>query len=256
MNRAMGWVLLGAMASAGCTSLDCCRWWGRNTDGSNNLARNKPNPVQQGPIAGSYQNPSAGQYAPQNMQVQPPANVSMPPGQAPVVVSSPAQSAPVPSNNAAPPTYPGTNTPINLNVPGTFPQPPSSPPELIGPTSSNSSSSKPNTMVENTPSIAPPTMPDVAIKGPSIDLSAMNQQSPLLGAPPNASNSSVDKALAQMSAPTIAMPNTTMPQSTMMPTIPTPMISGMQGMKMPALNPNSTPPPLPAPPAVPQFVNR
>lgn len=236
-------LLIGLACSAGCSSIDCFRWWGRNSDGSSNLAHNKPSPIQAGPIAGTYQNPVMGTV------VQPPSTIK-PATTPPVVVSSPVQAAPPPSLNTSPP--------VNLAPPGVFPQqPPNAPPEILGPTSNSSPISKGTDIVENRPSIPSPVMPDIAVKGPNIDLTVAgaSSPSPLLIAP-TVGNQAVERALTQLSGPSIPMPQTGMPQMPTAPNIPVPPMAGMNGTRTVSLNPGTVPPPLAPPPQVPQFENR
>lgn len=236
-------LLICLACTAGCSSIDCFRWWGRNSDGSSNYAHNKPLPTQAGPIAGTYQNPVMG-------TVVPPSSTIKPTITPPVVVSSPVQAAPPPSLNA-PPTS-------SLAPPGVFPQqPPTAPSEILGPSSKSSPVNRSNDIVENRPSIPSPDMPDIAVKGPALDLTVAGSSSPspLLIAP-SVGNQSVDKALMQLSGPSIPMPQTAMPQLTTAPQIPMPSMPGMNGKRPGSLNPGSFPPPLAPPPQIPQFDNR
>jgi hypothetical protein len=249
------YLLLGVACSAGCSSIDCCRWWQRNSDGSNNYDRPKPIPVQAGPIAGTYQQPTTGTVIQPSGMNTPLMNTNTPPSP-PVVVTSPAQAAPPPSNTVTPP-------PMNLAPPGVFPQqPPSAPPTLLGPTSNSSplggqGNQQGTGIVQNMPSITSPIMPDVAVKGPSIDLTVAGASgpAPMLMAP-TVGNQAVEKSLAQLSGPTIPMPQTSMPQLTTPPTIPMPQITGMAAPRAVSLNPGTVPPPLTPAPQVPQFDNR
>jgi hypothetical protein len=129
----------------------------------------------------------------------------------------------------------------------------------MGPTSNSSplSNQQGNGIVQNLPSITSPIMPDIAVKGPSIDLTvaASSGPAPMLIAP-TVGNQAVERSLAQLSGPTIPMPQTSMPQMTTPPTIPMPQIAGMTTPRAVSLNPGTVPPPLAPAPQVPQFDNR
>ena len=284
------------LVCSGCSSIDCFRWWGRNTDGSNNLAGHKPPPTQPGPIAATHQNPTMGQHYPLNNQVpvgtqnvtgvdQPIGNYShvRNPESPTVITTSPAQAAPtsstsdanhLPANNspaienARDLTVPSQNTlqlgwhqpasPTNSasGVQNTHSlQPPEIPMELVSPFSSRWESNQPAHVVENIPSIIPRPMPEVAIKGPAIDI---NAPAPLLVAPSTAASHAVDKALAQLSGsgPDISVPQLQVPSVIVNPNVTMPGTGGTSSIKAPSLNPGSVPPPLPPPPTVPQFDKR
>ncbi len=253
------YLLLSLVCSAGCSSLDCCRWWHRNSDGSNNYDRPKPIPVQPGPIGSTYQNPTTGTVIqPSGMNTPISKNT---PATPPVVVTAPAQAAPPVSN------VPSSPPPMSVAPPGVFPQqPPSAPPSLLGPTSNSSPLGSKSTheetgIVQNMPSITSPIMPDMTVKGPTIDLTVAGASGPApMLITPTVGNQAVEKSLAQLSGPTIPMPQTSMPQLTTPPTIPmpqgVPQVAGLASPRAVSLNPGTVPPPLAPAPQVPQFENR
>lgn len=111
------------------------------------------------------------------------------------------------------------------------------------------------------PSITSPIMPDMAVKGPTIDLTVAGASGPApMLITPTVGNQAVEKSLAQLSGPTVPMPQTSMPQLTSPPTIPMPQavppLAGLTSPRTVSLNPGTVPPPLAPAPQVPQFENR
>lgn len=250
MNRCSACItgFLILVGVSGCSTFDCCHWWGRNTDGSSNLGK-KPAPIQQGPIAGTYSNPGlSNTAAPVQPMIQPTA--------APVVTTSPAQTY-SPANEANSPaiTPPSPPSPLQ-NAPGI----PASNLPLENRSSSTVSGSfptdpLPTTIItelpENRPSIPSPVPPTPQVAGPTIPgqtTRVENSPMPLLLAP---QASAPPPGSTLNGQPTIAMPEI------VVPTISKPMDVAMPKVansgKGAGLNPGTTPPPLPPPPAIPML---
>ena len=231
------WLLLLPVIS-GCASMDCCNWFGRNTDGSTNMGR-KPTPVQAGPIAGTYTKPGAGTVTP-TMN----GNATSTP---PVIISSPAQSAPPSMPNSAssplltPPSMPSdVSAPGAMRSQGTFNQLP--PAEL---TNTGSSS----------PVLAPPTISAPSVNTKSIDLTlpGSTSQAPSTATPmllvPVTSQSPGAGASLQVPPPVIEMPAVAAPQINGPAIQAAPKPSNT--VNQTGMNPGTVPPPLPPPPAIP-----
>ena len=236
---------LWIVASAGCSSTSCCNWWGRNTDGSSNLARNKPTPVQQGPLAGTYTRP--GNETTTIIQSSGPTN------QAPPVVSltqaNQAASGAPSSPLMAPPTPPQGVVPTQY-------EPSSSrgvlPPSQLPPASVAE-------LPENKPSIPTPDMPITMpqVQAPALDLTVPGATSsggttpasptPLLLAPPNTPPTA--GASMNIAPPNIEMPVINAPTIPKQFEIAPPKVIATGKPAM--LNPGTVPPPLPPPPSIP-----
>lgn len=237
---------------SGCSTFDCCHWWGRNTDGSSNFGKKSaPAPIQQGPIGGTYTNPGVANTATPTQPLIQPAST-------PVVTTSPAQTyspvieqnspattppaPPSPLQNAAPVTPGGTiqtDNRTNPSTSGTFPSNPL-PTTII------------TELPENKPSIPSPVPPTPQVSGPTIPGQTTRVESspmPLLLAPqaPTSQNTGV----TMPGEPTIAMPEIAVP------TIAKPLDVALPKVTVPGksagLNPGTSPPPLPPPPVVPVF---
>ncbi|MFO0815454.1 MAG: hypothetical protein U0796_19735 [Gemmatales bacterium] len=246
----------GLISLSGCSSLDPCNWWGRNTDGSSNLGR-KPTPVQQGPLASTYSRPG-------NSNTQP--STSSAPVMPPVIVSSPAQAAPPVPQNLPPATLqqPADSSPLSV---------PSMPPGLGAmDTRQRSSGSFPQASVDtkqnmttlavSQPSILSPAQPGLDVKGPAIDLSVpgnpaqpvqqaqlSNNSFPMMLAPGSSSTSAMNSLDRPITMPTIDMPAMNAPNvpEVMMPSLPMTARTGRAA----TLNPGTTPPAMSPPPSVP-----
>lgn len=231
------WLLLLPVIS-GCASMDCCNWFGRNTDGSTNMGK-KPTPVQTGPIAGTYVKPGAS-------TVTPPAfgNGTNTP---PVIISSPAQAAPpsVPPSGSSPlltpPSMPSElSSPGAMRNQGTFNQLPTA--ELTSTGNTN-------------PVLAPPAIsaPAVSTKSIDLNLSGSMTQTPSPATPmllvPVTSPSPGAAAPLQMPPPVIEMPAVGSPQINA-PVIQSAPKSGSAATPA-GMNPGTVPPPLPSAPAIP-----
>lgn len=241
-------LLMGAFVflSAGCSSTGWCNWWGRNTDGSNNLGR-KPSPIQQGPIAGTYSRPGNETTAP---LVQPPGATTPPP----VVTTIPPTSS-APSDSSSPLMAPPT--PPQGVVPSQY-QPQSNngvlPPNQLPPAGLTM-------LPENKPSINSPEMPTVLVPMPQVQAPTLDLTLP--GAANAGSGSPTPLVLAPMNTPSSERASTTIaPPSIEMPAIAAPNVGkpveiappkGASVGKAPSLNPGTTPPPLPAMPTPPVF---
>ncbi len=237
------------VSMSGCSSFDCCHWWGRNTDGSSNLGK-KPTPYQQGPIAGTYTNPNAATTTAPVQQMTPPTT-------APVVTTSPAQSYILPVEQTSPAlTPPSPPSPLQNSTPvppGTSMQlDDRSKPSTNGTFSgSQLPTAVMNGLPDNKPSIPSPVLPTPEIAGPTIPGAARTDNAPMpliLATPPMPSQNAARNVSAP---PTIAMPEIAMPAIAKPLDIAPPKVA-MTG-KFGGLNPGTVPPPLAPPPAVPVF---
>lgn len=242
-----GWLFI--IHAAGCSTLDRCNWWGRNTDGSSNWGK-KPTPVQQGPIASTYSRPAATTYSP----IQQPLNAAP----TPVVTSSPVQVVPEAPQQAPSPVL----TPPNQAIPAPDQSIPVAPPmpqtsDQSKPVSgsflpaSQLPSAGMSELPENKPSIPSPTLPTPQLAGPTVPgaLPVENSSMPLLLAQPS---SAMPQAPSNSASPlNIAMPEIAVPTIAKPMDLPAPKMSGAG--KTNSLNPGTTPPPLPAPPVPPSF---
>lgn len=234
---------------SGCSTLDCCHWWGRNTDGSSNLGK-KAAPIQQGPIGGTFTNPgSANTTAPVQPLIQPAATplVTTSPAQTyspPIEQSSPAitpPSPPSPLQNTAPISSSNTiqmDNRTNSSASGSFPSNPS-PASIV------------TELPENKPSIPSPVPPTPQVAGPTIPGQTRIESSPmpLLLAPQGSTSLNTAGNMTNQSAiamPEIAVPTIAKPMDVAMPK------SAGSG-KNAGLNPGTNPPPLPPPPMIPTF---
>lgn len=250
--RAVGLVIISAFC--GCSTFDCGSWWGRNSDGSSNLARNKPQPYQPGPIAGTYSNtgaPTAGTTI-----VQPPQAAPVKP---PVVISSPVQTAPTPTDTTIPSLTPPPAPTQNQSgvIPSQYPSaPPAVDTSRVPGGATVGSFMSPLQMPDNQPSIPAPVNPGPQVKGPALDLTlpgrTMNQTvppgsttpMPLVLMPPANQPVQVQPPVVDMlpiASPVIDAPLQIAP----------PRIGGVG--KPAVVNPGSVPPPLMPPPSVPQL---
>jgi len=237
---------------SGCSTFDCCHWWGRNTDGSSNLGKKSaPPPVQQSPIADTYSNRGVSNTATPNQLLIQPAN-------APVVITSPAQTyTPVNEQNSPAITPPAPPSPLQ-NAPPVSPSGTIQIDNRTNPSTSGTfpANPLPTTIItdlpENKPSIPSPVPPTPQVSGPMIPGQTTRVESspmPLLLAPqgPTSPNSGG----TMPGQPTIAMPEIAVP------TIARPLDVALPKVAIPGksagLNPGTTPPPLPPPPAVPMF---
>lgn len=242
--------LFVVVSISGCSSLDCCHWWGRNTDGSSNLGK-KPAPIQQGPIVGTYNNPGASNLT---STIQQPIQ----PTTTPIVTSIPVQtySPTVEQNNSAltppappssslqnmAPSLPGTTTQVDnrTKAPSGGGFPPNQLPAAIV-----------TDLPENKPSIPSPMLPTPQVSGPTIPGAAGVDSSPmpLLLAPqvsPGQNSYATTPSQPALSIPEVAVPTIAKPMD-----IATPKLA-VTGKNM-MLNPGTIPPPLPSPPIPPVF---
>ena len=237
------------VSMSGCSSFDCCHWWGRNTDGSANLGK-KPTPYQQGPIAGTYTNPNAATTTAPVQQMTPPAT-------APVVTTSPAQSYILPVEQTSPAlTPPSPPSPLQNSTsvpPGTSMQlDDRNKPATNGSFPGNQlPTAVMNGLPDNKPSIPSPVLPTPEIAGPTIPGTARTDNTPMsliLAPPPMPSQNGARNV---STPPTIAMPEIAMPAIAKPLDIAPPKVA-MTG-RFGGLNPGTVPPPLAPPPAVPVF---
>lgn len=236
---------------SGCSTFDCCHWWGRNTDGSCNLGK-KPSPVQQGPIGGTYSNQGVINNAPIQPNIQLTAT--------PVVTTAPAQSyTPAAEQNSPAITPPAPPSPLQStlpNAPGITVQIDNR--TTSSPTSSGSFPSQPSPatiisdLPENKPSIPSPVPPTPQVPGPTIPGQTPrieNSPMPLLLAPQG--STSQNTGVNMPGQPTIAMPDIAVPTIAKPLELAMPKAAGMS--KNSGLNPGASPPPLPPNPPVPVF---
>ena len=242
--------LLVMLSVSGCSSLDCCHWWGRNTDGSSNLGK-KPAPIQQGPIAGTYNNPGVSNLTtPIQQPIQPTTTpiVTTNPAQtySPTLEqNSPALTPPAPPSSPlqnTTPTPPGTTTQVDdrTKAPSGGVFPPNQLPAAIV-----------TDLPENKPSIPSPMLPTPQVSGPTIPGAAHVDSSPmplLLAPQVSASQSSYATMPSQ---PALAIPDIAAPMIAKPMDITTPKVAVTGKSNM--LNPGTIPPPLPSPPLPPVF---
>jgi hypothetical protein len=246
MLKRLMW-MISIIGVSGCSSLDCCHWWGRNTDGSSNLAHNKPDPVQQSPIGGTYNRP-ASTASPLQQPVQPAAT--------PLVTASPVQTFNAPPSDSSNPLLTPPSPPANVMAPPQNAVPGAIPTSLQteDKTKLGNGSMLPNTpmppatanaLPENNPSIPQPMVPAPLVTGPATT-SERSSAPMVLGLP---ANTTANTAPGMPEPPTIAMPVIASPEVTKPLDIAPPKV-GTPG-KTATLNPGTVPPPLSPPPAIP-----
>lgn len=235
-RRSLSMLLLVLPVISGCASMDCCNWFGRNTDGSTNMG-NKPTPVQAGPIGSTYVRPGAGTVTPTTMN----SGTTTPP----VIISSPAQSAPAMPAGAMPPSPTLTPPPAMPSAPGS----------LQSQGSFNQLPPAELTRMSDGVAPVPPSISAPTVNTKSIDLnvtgstsSAPVQATPMLLVPVTSQSPGAGANL-QTPPPVIEMPAVTAPQITAPSIQPAPKATGAGSQA--GMNPGTVPPPLPPPPAIP-----
>ncbi|MFT3882247.1 MAG: hypothetical protein QM703_21675 [Gemmatales bacterium] len=216
----------------------------------------KATPIQQGPIASTYNNPV-------NANTITPTQPMIPPANAPVVTTSPVQ------------TYPTAPTVIEQSSPVLTPPSPPSP--LLNGTPPSTGALQiddrtrsmppgtfpPNAMTtpvmpdlpDNKPSIPSPQPPSPQVAGPNIPGATRVESSPmpllLAPQPPMSQQNTAGTIPAQS---TIIMPEIAAPviSKPLEPSLPKATMPGKNN----TLNPGTTPPPLPPPPSIPVFDGR
>jgi hypothetical protein len=253
------WGIVVGIALPGCSTT--CSWFGRNSDCSNNCWGKKPNPVQQGPLAGTYTQPNNanmtgtpvnGQATNGQPMMQGQANGQYP--QTPVITTTPAGAAPGMNNMPASPLNTPAQFPANGGAAGTPTSLQQLPPAEFNP--------KPRPVLTNSMETANgPVVPQPEVKGPPIlDLNVPSASTakkmdagdatkpspfPMVMAPQGA-----DRSVRVVDVPN-SPPNVQGP-----PTLTAPTVAGPETMprdtKMPA---PATPPPLPQAPPPPPMLN-
>jgi hypothetical protein len=239
------WVVVVGIALPGCST---CSWFGRNSDCSNNCWGKKPDPVRQGPLAGTYTQPNNANMTVGPMNGQPMNGQPVLQGQSngfsqqtPVITTTPAGSAPGMGNMPASPlNTPPAQFPANVGTPPTSMQ--QLPPAEFNP------NPPAKAMLSNSMVTANgPVVPQPEVKGPPIlDLNVQGTSTakkadtgnpspfPLVMAPP-----ANDRSVRVVDT-TIVAPN-----------VPPPPAINVPAIKEPEVKAPAGPPPLPAPPTPP-----